>query len=65
MLWHISKIYLYAVDMHLIFHTYIVVCLVFKETILVLWEGLVLSKVKVFLISIVLLTHSTLFFAPP
>ena len=56
--WHISG---YMADI-LDFHTY-VVC--FEETILVLRRGVSIFKDKGFLISIVLLTHSTLFFTPP
>ena len=58
MTWHISG-YIAVV---FLLHTY-VVC--FTETILVLRRGVSIFENKGFLISIVLLTHSTLFFAPP
>ena len=57
MTWHISWLYC----CYCCLHTYIV-C--FKETILVLWRGVTIFENKGFRTSIVLMAHSTLFFAP-
>ena len=62
LIYHDLAYFLVIMLLYYSLHTY-VVC--FQETILVLRRRVSIFEIKGFLISIVLLTHSILFFAPP